>query len=118
MTDGTKIDGSVSTFFYSGFTPGSGVTGGASSAGLTEFHPDGSWTHGSSGGAFGSFETGSGLDPGGGYAVSSESETAGRYEVKDGLVIQYGKDGTVRATRFIFRAGSDIWIGSEVLASG
>ena len=118
LTDGTKIDGSVSTFFYSGFTPGSGVTGGASSAGLTEFHPDGSWTHGSSGGAFGSFETGSGLDPGGGYAASSESETAGRYEVKDGLVIQYGKDGTVRATRYIFRAGSDIWIGSEVLASG
>ncbi len=29
LADGTRINGSVSTFFYSGFSPGSGISGGS-----------------------------------------------------------------------------------------
>jgi hypothetical protein len=112
LANGTAINGSVSTFFYSGFSPGSGISGGVSSSSLTEFHPDGTWSRGSSGGAFGSFDTG------GGFATSSEGGEGGRYEVKDGLVIQYAADGSVYARNIIFKVDADIWIGSEALAYG
>ena len=112
LPDGTKINGSISTMFYSGFSPGSGVSGGASASSLTEFHPDGSWTRDSSGGAFGNF------DQGGGFATSADNLIGGRYEVKDGLVIQYAKDGSVHATNYIYKADNAIWIGSDLLAGG
>jgi hypothetical protein len=109
LADGTKINGMISTFFFTGFTPGAGISGGVSSATETHFHPDGSWTYGSSGGAFGGFENG------GGFATSSENERAGRYEVKNGLVIRYLPDGTLDGQTYIFKSGSDIWVGSEAL---
>ncbi len=110
LADGTRIRGTVSTFFYSGFSPGSGISGGVSASSLTEFHPDGTWTRGSTGGGFGGFETG------GGFATSSESETGGRYEVKDGLVIQYAADGSIHAANLAFTVDGEIWIGGETLA--
>jgi hypothetical protein len=105
LPDGTKVDGAVSSFFYSGFAPGAGVSGGASSSSVTEFHPDGSWSQESVGGAFGTFDTG-------GFAVSSEDADGGRYEVKDGLMIRRDQAGAVLDHDFIFKLGSDIWIGS------
>ena len=65
----------------------------------------------SSGGAFGSFD-------GGGFATSHEDSETGRYEVKNGLVIRYGADGSVVGQDVIFKAGDDIWIGSEPLERG
>lgn len=112
LPDGTKIDGMVSTFFYSGFTPGIGISGGVSAATETRFHPDGTWAFGSSTGASASFETG------GGFASSGENNASGRYEVKDGLVIRYAPDGSTVGAAYIFKSGSDIWIGSEVLSPG
>ncbi|MFZ1467707.1 MAG: hypothetical protein WAT09_01890 [Paracoccaceae bacterium] len=111
LADGTRINGSISTMFFSGFSPGSGVSGGVSSSSVTEFHPDFTWSFGSSGGAFGSF------DAGGGYAVSSGSESQGRYEVKDGLLMLYSGDGSVKRADFIYKAGTDVWIGAELLTS-
>ena len=110
LPDGTKVDGSLSTFFYSGFSPGSGISGGISSSSLTRFHPDGSWDFGSSGGGSGSF------DAGGGFATSADRSDAGRYEVKDGLLVQYDAKGQVLDRAWLFKDGSDIWIGSETLA--
>ncbi len=112
MASGTKINGSVSTFFYSGFSPGSGLSGGVSSSSLTEFQPDGTWNRGASSGAAANF------DSGGGFATSGENSEGGRYQVKDGLVVQYNQDGTIYTSNLIFRVGSDIWIGSEALAYG
>jgi hypothetical protein len=112
LADGTKINGSVSTFFYSGFTPGSGISGGVSASSLTQFLPDGTWQRGSSGGAFGGFDTG------GGFATSSEDEVGGRYEVLNGLVIQYDRTGAVYTTNLIYKIAADIWIGSEALSYG
>jgi hypothetical protein len=112
MADGTKIDGMVSTFFYSGFTPGSGISGGVSSATETHFHPDGTWDFGSSGGGFGSFDTG------GGFATSSETAAAGQYEVKGGLVIRYDDQNAIVGKAYIYKSGSDIWVGSEPLKGG
>jgi hypothetical protein len=112
MPDGTKINGMVSTFFYSGFTPGSGISGGVSAATETHFHPDGTWDFGSSSGAFGSF------DAGGGFATSGGKEAAGTYEVKGGLVIRRDDKGAVVGSAYVYKSGSDIWIGSEALATG
>ena len=110
LPDGTKVDGLLDTFFYSGF--GGGISGGVSQSTLTEFHPDGRWTYSSSGGAFGSF------GDGGGFATSSENEDGGRYEVKDGLLLQYDAKGQIVTRDYIFKAGSDIWVGTEVLKPG
>lgn len=112
LEDGTKINGSVSTFFYSGFTPGIGVSGGVSASSETVFLLDGTWLRGSSSGAFGGFDTD------GGFATSSEDEVGGRYEVNDGLVIQYDQTGAVYTTNLIYKIEADIWIGSEALSYG
>ena len=108
LADGTKITGMVSTFYFSGFA---GMTGGVSQATDTKFRPDGTWAFTSSGGAFGSFD-------GGGYATSNENFAAGKYEVKDGLVIRYGEDGVLVGQEVIFKAGDTLWIGSELLEPG
>ncbi len=108
LPDGTKVDGAVSSFSFSGFAPGAGVSGGASSSSLTEFHSDGRWSHAHVGGAFGSFDTG-------GFAVSSDDADTGRYAVKDGLMIRYDQAGGVVDQGFIFKVGSDIWIGAGTL---
>ena len=109
LPDGTVLDGVLTTMFYSGFTPGSGLSGGVSAYSVTEFHPDGTWRRGSGGGAF------AGFDAGGGFATSSEHEESGRYQVTNGLVVRRGRDGATVARDLIFKAGTDIWIGSDVL---
>ncbi len=117
LPDGTKINGSVYTFFYSGFTPGSGLEGGVSASNYTVFNPDGTWTHDRSGGASAGFVDGGGTTTGG-FSTGSETSDAGRYTVKDGLVIRTAKDGSKPKSDLIFKSGNDIMIGTETLASG
>ena len=117
LPDGTKVDGSLSTFFYSGFTPGSGLEGGVSASNYTVFNPDGTWSHSASGGASANFVDGAGTTTGG-FATGSEDGHAGRYEVKDGLMIRRSDDGSEPETALIFKTGNDIMIGTLTLASG
>ena len=109
LADGTKLDGIVSTIFVSGFTPGIGLSGGVTRMTDTRYTPDGTWAFGSYAGASGTFENG------GGFATGSEQSEYGRYEVKDGLVVRYAEDGSVARSRYIFKAGTTIWIGSDML---
>jgi hypothetical protein len=113
LADGSRIDGSLSSMFYTGFSPGSGISGGVSSSSLTSFNPDGTWSGDSSGGAFGNFESGGDLT--GGFATSSENAVSGTYEVKSGLIIRSYEDGRPAIYDLIYRAGDDIYIGSETL---
>ena len=109
LADGTKLDGIVSTIFVSGFTPGIGMSGGVTRMTDTRYNPDGTWEFGSYAGASATFENG------GGFASGSEQSEYGRYEVKDGLVVRYAEDGSVTRSRYIFKAGTTIWIGSDML---
>jgi hypothetical protein len=110
LPDGTKVDGTLSTFFYSGFTPGSGLQGGVSASNEITFHPDGTWSRESSGGASASFVDGAGTTTGG-MTVGSSGSDQGRYEVKDGLIIRTPKDGSAPQRELIFKSGNDIMIG-------
>jgi hypothetical protein len=109
MADGTKLDGIVSTIFVSGFTPGIGMSGGMTAMTDTRYNPDGTWEFGSYTGASSTFDNGTG------FSTGSERSERGRYEVKDGLVILYAEDGSVTRSRYIFKAGTTIWIGSDML---
>lgn len=117
LPDGTKVDGSLSTFFYSGFTPGSGLEGGVSASNYIRFNPDGTWTHDHSGGASAGFVDGGGTTTGG-FATGSKGSEAGTYVVKDGLMIRTPKDGSAPETALIFKSGNEIMIGTLTLASG
>jgi hypothetical protein len=117
LPDGTKVDGSLSTFFYTGFTPGSGLEGGVSASNYIAFNPDGTWTHDHSGGASANFVDGGGTTTGG-FATGSSDQDAGRYEVKDGLMIRTPNDGSEPESALIFKTGNDIMIGTLTLASG
>jgi hypothetical protein len=116
LPDGATIQGTVSSFFYTGFTPGSGVSGGVSAGSDTTFRADGTYTGSSFGGAFGNFESGG--DVTGGFATSSGDETGGRYEIRDGLVIQYPSDGGAPSASLVYRTESGISIGDRVLETG
>ncbi len=109
LADGTKLNGVVSTIFVSGFTPGIGVSGGMTAMTDTRYNPDGTWEFGSYTGASSTFDNGTG------FATGSETSDQGRYVVKDGLVIRYAKDGSIAGSRYAFKAGSTIWIGSDML---
>jgi hypothetical protein len=118
LVDGERIDGYVSSFFYSGFTPGSGVTGGVTSSSSTAFRPDGTYTGESFGGAFGNFENGAG-DLTGGFATDSGTDArGGTYEIADGMLIQTPSDGGPKLAEMIFRGGGDIIIGDQFLKTG
>ena len=117
LPDGTKVNGSLSTFFYSGFTPGSGLEGGVSASNYIVFNPDGTWTHDHSGGASASFVDGGGTTTGG-FTTGSKNSDKGRYEVKDGLMIRTAADGSAPQTALIFKSGSEIMIGDLTLATG
>lgn len=108
LPDGTALDGAISSVFYTGFTPNSGVTGGISSSSATVFRPDGTYTGSSFGGAFGSF------DAGGGYAVSSGDDTGGTYAVRDGLLVTTPRDGPPRAVLALRQDGTII-LGDQFL---
>jgi hypothetical protein len=113
LADGTMIDGGLDSFFYSGFTPGSGVNGGMYSASYQYFHPDGTWESSSSGGASASLESG-GETTGGITTNSGEITNRGTYVVKDGLLIQTARNGEV-SKALIYRALDDIMIGEMTL---
>jgi hypothetical protein len=107
--NGTRLNGGVSSFYYSGFTPGAGVEGGVSSSSSTTFFPDGTYTGESFGGAFGNF------DGGGGFATSSEDGNGGRYEIKDGLLIQYPDNGAAPSFSMIIRTEEGLLIDDQWL---
>ena len=109
LADGAKINGVVSTIFVSGFTPGLGMSGGVTRMTDTTYLPDGTWVYGAYSGASATFENGTGFSKG------AENSEAGRYEVKDGLVVLYAEDGSLVRSDYIFKAGATIWIGSEML---
>lgn len=117
LPDGTRVNGSLSSFFYSGFTPGAGLEGGVSAANYTVFNLDGTWTHEHSGGASAGFVDGAGTTTGG-FASRSTDQDVGTYQVKDGLLIRTANDGSDPVTALIFKSGNDIMIGTELLASG
>ncbi|MCB6178233.1 hypothetical protein LHP98_08835 [Rhodobacter sp. Har01] len=117
LSDGTRIDGALSSVFSSGCTPGSSGERGAFASTYTAFSSDGRRTQDASGGAFGNLMNGSG-DLTGGYATSSESTTAGTYEVKDGLLIRTPNHGGTPQAELIFKVGDETMIGSLTLAGG
>jgi hypothetical protein len=115
LADGTTINGSVSSFFYTGFTPGTGLEGGISSSSLTEFKPDGTYTGSSFSGASANFVNGVG-DPTGGFTTGNDNAQGGRYEIRDGLLIQYPDDGSPPRSKIAFDAGDGtIMIGEQFL---
>ncbi len=114
LADGTILNGSVSSFYYSGFTPGAGIEGGVSSSSSTTFYPDGTYTGESFGGAFGNFVDGAG-DLTGGFSTGDDNATGGRYEVKDGLLIQYPADGSAPSASMIFKTSDGVMIDDQFL---
>jgi hypothetical protein len=115
LPDGTPLTGGVSSFFYTGFTPGSGVEGGISGSSSTTFMPDGTYTGTSFGGAFGNFVDGGGSTTGGFATSSGDSPDGGTYEVKNGLLIQYPADGSPPTQSMIYNTGDDIMIDDQFL---
>ena len=114
LPDDTRLDGFVDSFFYSGFVPGGGVSGGAYSASSLRFHPDGTWDSSRSGGASGTFESGGTVT--GGYAVDSgEITESGTYQIRNGLLTRTFKGSRETAVDLVFQAGDDIMIGDQVL---
>ena len=100
-------DGSLSDFSYTGFTPGSGIDGGAASASSTTFLPDGTFT----GESFGSV---SATFSGGGITSSNTGNQRGRYNIRDGLLIMTDQTGKTSA-ELIFETGDGILIGDLFL---
>jgi hypothetical protein len=115
VADDTFLDGGVSSFFYSGFTPGSGVEGGVTSASSTTFFPDGTYTGESFGGAFGNFTDGAGNLTGGFSTGGDGNATGGRYEIKNGLLIQYPDDGSPPSASLVMDTDSGIIIDEQFL---
>jgi hypothetical protein len=115
LADGTVLDGGVSSFFFSGFTPGSGVEGGVTSASSTTFYPDGTYTGESFGGAFGNFVDGAGSLTGGFATDGGDDTTGGRYEIKDGLLIQYPANGAPPTMSMAILTSEGVMIDDQFL---
>jgi hypothetical protein len=115
--DGMKVDGIISSFNYSGFTPGSGTVGGVASGSDTTFRPDGTYEGSSFAGVSGNFENGTG-DITGGFTTSSDKSRSGRYEVRDGLLIRTPDDGSAPTESLIYWVFDDLYIGSRPLETG
>jgi hypothetical protein len=113
--DGTRLNGSVSSFFYSGFTPGTGIEGGVSSSSSTTFYPDGTYTGESFGGAFGNFVDGGGSVTGGFATGGDGSQSGGRYEIKDGVLIQYPSDGSPPSISMVIRTEEGLLLDDQWL---
>jgi hypothetical protein len=115
LPDGTRLDGGVYSFFYSGFSPGSGIEGGMSGSSSTTFLPDGTYVGESFGGAFGNFVDGGGSTTGGFATSSGDDSEGGRYEVRDGLLIQYPANGDAPTQSMIYDTGDEIMIDDQFL---
>ncbi len=113
LADGTRLNGGVSSFYYSGFTPGSGVEGGVSSSSSTTFFPDGTYAGNSFGGAFGNFVDGGGSTTGGFSTSGDGSTTGGRYEIRDGVLIQYPADGSTPSISMVIRTDEGLLIDDQ-----
>ena len=110
LADGTPLVGAVSSFFYSGFTPGSGVEGGVSSSSSTEFFANGTYKGESFGGAFGNF------DGGGGFSTGKDGATGGSYVVQGGMVISTPADGEPQSAALALQVDDEnILIGDKFL---
>ncbi|TRW98287.1 hypothetical protein FNJ84_05775 [Paracoccus sp. M683] len=108
LPDGSRLDGEISSVYYSGFSPGSGIFGGISSSSSTVFHSDGRYDGSSFGGSFGSF------DSGGGYSVGSSDDANGQYEIRDGLIVFSPANGAAGRAEAVFWADDSIMIGDSV----
>lgn len=115
LGDGTILNGEISSFYYSGFTPGSGVEGGVSSSSATRFFPDGTYTGESFGGAFGNFVDGAGSLTGGFSTGGDGNATGGRYEIRDGLLIQYPADGSAPLASMVIKTSEGVMIDDQFL---
>jgi hypothetical protein len=113
VADGTRLNGGVSSFFYSGFTPGAGIEGGVSSSSSTTFLPDGTYTGESFGGAFGNFVDGGGSTTGGFATGGDGNATGGRYEIRDGVLIQYPHDGSPPSVSMVIRTEEGLLIDDQ-----
>jgi hypothetical protein len=109
LRDGTTISGSISSIYYSGFTPGTGMSGGMSAFSSVTFHPDGSYENTRMGGATATYDTGAG------FATSSEDHGRGTYAIRDGLLTMTPDDGSEPTARLAFSNGTDIMIGTSIL---
>jgi hypothetical protein len=113
VADGTRLNGGVSSFFYTGFTPGAGIEGGISTSSSTTFLPDGTYTGESFGGAFGNFVDGGG-DMTGGFSTGGDGNaTGGRYEIRDGVLIQYPNDGSPPSVSMVIRTEEGLLIDDQ-----
>jgi hypothetical protein len=112
VPDGTRLSGSTNDFFYSGFMPGAGVTGGVSTNSNVLYRQDGTFLHEHSASAAGNFESGGDLT--GGYATNSENATEGSYEIRDGLIVLTA-EGKEYRRHLVYRLGSDIYVGETIL---
>ena len=115
VADGTRLDGGVSSFFYTGFTPGAGIEGGISSSSSTTFFPDGTYTGESFGGAFGNFVDGGGSLTGGFSTGSDGPPDGGTYEIHDGVLVQYPSDGSDPSVSMVIRTEEGLLIDDQFL---
>jgi hypothetical protein len=113
VADGTRLNGGVSSFSYTGFTPGSGIEGGISTSSSTTFLPDGTYTGESFGGAFGNFVDGGGSTTGGFSTGSDGNADGGRYEIKNGVLIQYPNDGSAPSVSMVIRTQEGLLIDDQ-----
>jgi hypothetical protein len=110
VADGETFAGAVSSFNFTGFAPGAGVSGGVSQSSSAEFRADGTWSGEHFGGAFGNFQDSAG-DSLGGYATSGGDAYGGRYEVRDGLLYRYFDNGDPPEVDLIYRIDGSLMIG-------
>jgi hypothetical protein len=110
MADGSRIEGTISAFSYSGFTPGAGIDGGMSASSSTTFFKDGTYIGESFGGGFGTFDLG-----GGGFSTGSSDTTGGQYAVRDGLITLTPNDGSAPGSRIIVDTSDGIMIADQFL---
>lgn len=107
LPDGTALNGGLYDFTYTGFAPGSGIDGGIAHSSETNFTPDGRFTGDSFGSVSGNFD-------GGGFTISDGDTQAGRYVIRDGLIIMTDRKGETSA-EIIFDTGDNIVIGDQFL---
>ncbi len=113
VADGTRLNGGVSSFSYTGFTPGSGIEGGISTSSSTTFLPDGTYTGESFGGAFGNFVDGGGSTTGGFATGGDGTASGGRYEIRNGILIQYPNDGSPPSGSLVIRTDEGLLIDDQ-----
>ncbi len=111
LEDSAPIKGTISSVFFMGMVPNSGVTGGISSSSSTKFLPDGTCNGSSVGGAFGNF------GGGGSYATSHENASGGRHAVKNGLLVVTSNDGAQPTAELALRVSDkELMIGTEFIS--